>query len=164
MKMIKASHLAGFLGAHAIWSVSDGETLVPMLGYTDQDDKRILSRLSGPELGASVERGKEQLVANPMDANDAVLLYDGRITLGEAKVDAIIIEMRAYFSPQSEAILAIPYTPKAAGDFRVHKPKLLAWKDCEDFDMNDALQAFFDGVSSHEQGSRVWTAALDESV
>ncbi len=105
--MITASHLAGFLGAHAIWSVSDGETLVPMLGYTDQDDKRILNRLAGPELGAAVAHGKKQLAANPMDANDAVLLYDGRITLGEAKVDAIIVEIRAYFSPQSEAILAI---------------------------------------------------------
>ncbi len=30
--------------------------------------------------------------------------------------------------------------------------------------MNQALQAFFDGVSSHEQGNKVWTAALDESV
>lgn len=135
-----------------------------MLGYTDQDDKRILNRLAGPELGAAVAHGKKQLAANPMDANDAVLLYDGRITLGEAKVDAIIVEIRAYFSPQSEAILAIPYTPKASGVFRVHKPKLLAWKDCEDFDMNQALQAFFDGVSSHEQGNKVWTAALDESV
>lgn len=162
--MIAASHLAGFLGAHAIWCVSDGATLVPMLGYTDQDDKRILNRLVGPELSAAVAQGQEQLASNPMDANDAALLYDGRITLGEVKVDAIIIEIRAYFSPQSEAMLAIPYTPKTSGAFRVHKPKLLAWKNCEDFDMNQALQAFFDGVTSHEEGNKVWTAALDESI
>ena len=106
--MLTASHLAGFLGAHAIWSVSDGETIVLMLGYTDHDDKRILNRLAGPELGASVAHGKEQLGANPTDANDAVLLYDGGITLGETKLDAIIIEIRAYFPPQSEVTLAIP--------------------------------------------------------
>ena len=135
-----------------------------MLGYTDQDDKRILLRLAGPELSASVAHGKQQLASNPMDASDAVLLYDGRITLGESKVDAIIVEMRAYFSPHSEAMLAIPYTPKGSGAFRVHKPKLLVWKDCEDFDLNQALQAFFDGASSHEEGNKVWTAALDESI
>jgi hypothetical protein len=162
--MITASHLAGFFGAHAIWSVSDGETLVPMLGYTEEDDRRVLNRLAGPDLGASVAHGKEQLAANPMDANDAVLLYDARITLGGANVDAIIIEIRAYFSPQSEAILAIPYTPKSSGAFRVHKPKLLAWENCEDFDMDHALRAFFEGVSSHEQGNQVWAAALDESI
>ena len=46
----------------------------------------------------------------------------------------------------------------------MHKPKLLVWKDCEDFDMNAALQTFFDGVGSHEEGNKVWTAALDESI
>ena len=45
--MITASHLAGFFGAHAIWCISDGETLIPMLGYTDENDKRILNRPVG---------------------------------------------------------------------------------------------------------------------
>ena len=162
--MITASRLAGFYAAHAIWSVSEGETLVPMLGYTDEADKRILNRLAGADLGAAVAQGKERLASNPMDANDAVLLYDGRITLGEAKLDAIIVEMRAYFSPQSEAVLAIPYMPKASCAFKVHKPKLLVWKGCEDFDVNQALQAFFEGVGSHEKGNEVWTLALDESI
>ncbi len=162
--MIAASNLAGFFSAHAIWSVSDGETLIPMLAYTDQDDKRILNRLLEADLAAAVEQGKQQLASNPMDANDAVLLYDGRITLGAKKLDAIIVEMRAYFSPQSEAALAIPYTPKSSGAFRVHRPKLIAWTNCEDFDRDRALQAFFDGVSSHEKGSKVWNELLDESI
>jgi hypothetical protein len=163
--MIAASNLAGYFAAHAIWCVSNGETLVAMLAYTDGNDKRVMNRLAGADLGASVALGKDQLASNAMDANDAVLLYDGRITLGGTKVDAIIIEMRAYFSPQSEATLAVPYTPKtSSGAFRVHKPKLLLWKNCEDFDMNRALESFFNGVSSHEQGTEVWTLALDESI
>lgn len=162
--MITASNLAGFLAAHAIWSVSDGETLIPILGYTDQDDKRVMNRLLAHDLAEAVNRGKQQLRDNPMDANDAVLLYDGRIDLDGRKVDAIIVEVRAYFSPQSEALHAIPYTPKASGAFRVHKPKLLVWNECEDFDMHQALQAFWDGVGSHEQANKVWSAALDESI
>jgi hypothetical protein len=43
-----------------------------------------------------------------MDANDAVLLYDDRNPIGTEKLDSIIIEMRAYFSPGSEAIIAVP--------------------------------------------------------
>jgi hypothetical protein len=72
--------------------------------------------------------------------------------------------MRAYFSPQSEATLAVPYTPKGSGTFRVHKPKVVVWKNCEDFDMERALRSFWSGVGTHEQGSKVWTAALDESI
>jgi hypothetical protein len=106
--MITASKLAGFVAAHAIWCVSDGE-------------------------------------------------------LGKEDVDAIIIEMRAYFSPDSEAVMAVPYTPKQSGKFRVHKPKLLGWKNCDDFDINAALQSFFEGVDGHENGSKIWNDCLDES-
>jgi len=158
--MITASKLAGLFAAHAIWNVSDGGTLVPMLAYTTADGERHLERF----LGAPLPWGKDKLDSNEMDANDAVLLYDGRISLGEKKVDAIIIELRAYFAPESEAVIAVPYTPKASGEFRVHKPKLLAWKNCDDFDTNAALQAFFEGIDGHEKGASIWNDCLDESL
>ena len=162
--MIAAFKLAGFFAAHAIWCVSDGETLIPILAYTTEDEGRMMERLIvEDDLSASVAVGKEKLLANEMDAIDAVLLYDGRIPIGEEKVDAIIIEIRAYFSPDSEAIMAVPYTPNVSGRFRVHKPKLLAWENCEDFDMNAALESFFEGVDGHEKGSKVWNDCLDES-
>ena len=162
--MITASKLAGFFAAHAIWCVSDGETLTPMLAYTTEDDERKMERLVvEDDLEASVALGKRKLDSNEMDAMDAVLLYDGRIPIGKEKVDAIIVEMRAYFSPDSEAVMAVPYTPKASGKFRVHKPKLLGWKNCEDFDMNAALQSFFEGVDGHGKGAKIWNDCLDES-
>jgi hypothetical protein len=159
--MITACELAGFFAAHAVWSVSDGETLVPMLAYKG---KRSMERLVGEELSAVVARAKERLANNPMDANDGVLLYDGLITLEGKKVDAIIIESRAYFSPQSTAGLAVPYTPKTAvGGFKVHRPKLLAWSHCEGFDQRAAPEAFFNGVDAHAQSAKVWNNALDQS-
>lgn len=162
--MVTACKLAGFFAAHAIWSVSDGETLIPMFAFTKADDKREMERLVvTDDLEASVTYGREKLESNPMDADDAVLLFDGRIPVGTEKLDAIIIEMRAYFSPDSQAALAIPYTPKSSGRFRVHKPKLLVWKNCDDFDMNAVLQSFFEGVDSHEQGARIWSDCLDQS-
>jgi hypothetical protein len=162
--VITASALAGYLAAHAIWSVSNGEMLIPMLGYVGEDEKRVMNRLVGPDASVAVEEGRKQLASNSMDANDAVLLYDGRITLGDRKVDAILIEIRAYFSPQSEMTLAVPYTPKSSGAFRVHKPKVLVWKGCEDFDLEQVLRTFWSGVDGHQQGSKIWAAALDESI
>ena len=161
--MITASELAGFFAGHAIWCVSDGDTLIPMLAYTNEDDERKMERLVHDDLADAVEFGKEKLASNEMDANDGVLLYDGRITVEGEKLDAIIIEMRAYFSPDSEAVMAVPYTPRTTGQFRVHKPKLLAWEQCEDFDLDHAIESFFNGVAGHEKGSVVWNQCLDES-
>lgn len=162
--MITTSKLAGFFAAHAIWCVQDGETLIPILAYLTEDNKRRMERLVvGDDLAASVEFGKKRLESNEMDANDAILLYDGRISIGDEKLDAIIIEMRAYFSPDSEAVIAVPYAPGASAEFRVHRPKLLEWKSCEDFDMDAALRSFFEGVEEHEEGARVWNECLDES-
>jgi hypothetical protein len=162
--MITASKLGGFFAAHAIWCVSDGETLTPMLACTAENGERRMERLViNEDLQSSVAYGKQKLESNEMDAIDAVLLYDGRIPIGKEKVDAIIVEMRAYFSPNSEAVMAVPYTPKQSGKFRVHKPKLLGSKNCDDFDMNAALQSFFEGVDSHQIGVKIWNDCLDES-
>jgi hypothetical protein len=161
--MITAAKLGGFFAAHAIWSISEGERLIPMLGYTTESDERTLERFAGEDLAVAVQNAKARLAGNPMDANDAALLYDGRITIGEEKLDAILVELRAYFSPQSEAVLAVPYTPPSSGAFRVHRPKLLVWRACEDFDRGSALAAFFEGVDSHERGAQLWNACLDES-
>jgi hypothetical protein len=47
----------------------------------------------------------------------------------------------------------VPYTPVKSGAFRVHKPKLVEWHDCDDFDMDAAFAGFFRGVDSHADGA-----------
>ena len=175
--MITAFELAGHFAAHAIWCVSDSEILIPILAYSTADDKKKAERLvGGDDVGASIDFGKKKLEANQMDANDAVLIYDGRIPIdhkegdkegdkkGDKKVDAVIIEIRSYFSPQSEAVMAVPYTPITSGKFRVHQAKLIGWKNCEDFDTTTVLQSFNKGVDSHKKGSKVWDESLDDSI
>jgi hypothetical protein len=161
--MITAAKLAGFFAAHAIWCISNGETLTPMLAYTNAKNERQLVRLVAKDLAASVALGKQKLRSNDMDANDAAFLFDGYIPLEKEKTHAVIIEIRAYFSPSSEAVIAIPYTPRASGRFLVHKPKLLTWKRCADFDKGVAVESFFVGVDEHEVGSKIWKESLDES-
>lgn len=161
--MITASELAGFIAAHAIWCVSDADGLVPMVAFATEDGQRKLERLVFDDAGAAVEQGRKRLEDDPFSANDGVLAYDGRITAGDGKLDAIILEMRSYGFPWAKATIAVPYSPASAGRFRVHKPKVVEWERCEDFDLDTAFKAFFQGVNAHEQGAKVWAAALDES-
>src|SRR5437763_17193620 len=87
--MITASELAGFFAAHAVWCLSDAESLTPMLAYTTEDGQRKMERLAGEEVQAVIEYGRRWLADNPMDANDGVLLYDGRIPSAGGKLDAV---------------------------------------------------------------------------
>lgn len=161
--MIIAAELGGLFAAHAIWSLSEGEGFIPMLAYTNEAGEKSLKRLALDDTAAAVDLGKAELEANPMDANDAALLFDARITVAVGKLDALIVELRAYFSPDAQVTIAIPYTPASTGDFKVHKPRLLEWTNCDDFEVGDVFEAFFQGVAGHEKGSAIWDRCLDES-
>ena len=123
-----------------------------------------MERLIADDRSAAVESGRQKLASNEMDANGAVLIYDGQVQIDDQKLDAIIIEMRAYCSLDSRAVIAVPYRPKTNGSFRVHKPKVLVWEGCEDFDLGETLESFIQGISEHEKGAAIWNACLDESI
>lgn len=161
--MITASELAGFVAAHAIWCVSEVDGLTPMIAFTTEDGQRKLERLVFDDAGTAVEHGRQRLKDDPFTANDGVLAYDGRIPADGGKLDAIILEMRSYAFPWAKATIAVPYTPVSSGRFRVHKPKLVEWDRCEDFDMDVSFEAFWDGIEAHERGAKVWAEALDPS-
>ena len=161
--MIIASELAGFFAAHAIWCVSESESFIPMLAYTTEDGKREMMRLALDDVKAAIELGKKRLEENDISYDDAVLLYDGRISHSSEKLDALIMELRCEAFRGARATLAVPYTPKSKGAFLVHKPKLIEWENSDDFDMDAALEAFWRGVASHEKGSKIWNDCLDES-
>lgn len=161
--MITAANLAGFFAAHAIWCVSEQDGLVPMLAFSDENGDRKMERLAFDDTMAAVEHGRQRMADDPFSASDGVLVYDARITLGEGKLDAIMLEMRSYAFPDAEATIAVPYTPCSSGRFQVHRPKVVEWQNCEDFDVEAVMEGFFQGVEAHEQGAKVWEAALDES-
>ncbi len=160
--MITAFELAGFFAAHAVWSLSESDSFSPIFAYTTEDGEKKMERLVG-DLPAAVEHGRQRLESNKEDANDGVLAYDARIPVGNEKLDAVVVEMRCHCFPCAKAMIAIPYSPRSTGKFRVHKPKVLEWERCEDFDIGTAFAVFFEGVATHEQGAKVWDAALDES-
>lgn len=153
--MYDAAELAGFFAAHAIWNLSDGMELSPMYAYV-RDGKRTMERLISDDCSRSVATGIRKLDENQVDAEDAVLVYDGRIDLGAGMTDAVIVEMRTYFSFWSRATFAVPYLPAQTGRFRVGRAKIARWENCDDFDLNVIADAFDKGVGQHEEGAAVW--------
>lgn len=165
--MIDAFNLAGYLSAHAIWCIEDGEVLIPIFGYMMDNGESRLERIELENHEISVTLGKRNLETNQYGAINAVLLYDGRVQLGDEKIDAIVVDIRSYsqlYPVYPEAVLFIPYRPESSsGKFLVYRPKLVHWKNCDDFDIEAALQSFFEGVDAHEHGAAVWNASLDQS-
>src|ERR1700734_631195 len=124
--MFASASLAGFFAAHAVWSVSDGETLVPIYAYTDVSGTRHLDRLVAGTLEGSVDAGRKWLCENPHHAQCAALIFDGFIPLADGKTDALIIEIANYGDSAASVTMAVPYVPQSTkAAFRVHRPKIV---------------------------------------
>ncbi len=162
--MEQTAYLAGFIAAHAIWSVSDGEILVTMIGSEGHDGQRKLDRLMTGRNDESVAHGRAQLLNNPQHVARAALAFDGYITLTDGKTDAVFIEAREYGTDDALPFeIAIPYrSAKAPGGFAVYRPKVVklppGMTDCDSL-----LEAFWHGVDAHTKGAEVWNAHIDES-
>jgi hypothetical protein len=154
---------AGFFAAHAIWCVSDGGPLTPMLAFQRPGGERGMIRLAAERLEVGVEKGREWLADNSEGATLAVLIYDGFITLESGKTDALFIEAVRYRPIRTEFKMAVPYrNSDSPQGFAVYRPKFLDHDDAEP-DFGKLGEAFFHGVDRHEEGAKVWNASFDQS-
>jgi hypothetical protein len=159
------AQLAGFFAAHGIWSVSDGATLIPMLGFERGNGERGMSRFVLDDLGAAAQAGREALAANPEGVARAALVVDGYVHLEAGKVDALIVEAVEYGPQHLSLTIAVPYRPPARpGGFAVHRPKFLSMTGVDRQQAGGLAEAFFAGVDGHEQAATVWNAHLDDSL
>ncbi len=159
-----AAELAGFFTAHAIQSVADaaaGEpSFHPMLAI-DADGTRQMRRFIVEDVASLVESTRADMEANTLMASAAALLYDGRLTLGDEKLDAVFVEFRSYGSPAVHGSIAVPYAPAQPGPMRVYRPKLLEVHGVTD--TNAVFASFWHGVDRHVDGNKIWADHLDES-
>ncbi|MBZ0111376.1 MAG: hypothetical protein K8J08_02840 [Thermoanaerobaculia bacterium] len=162
--MKTTAELAGFFAAHAVWCLSDGSTLVPMLASEGASGERQMKRLAHELLEDAVAAGKRELVLNPDSHERQVLLYDGYLTLEAGRTDALYVEARLYGSKPMELLVAVPYRhADSKQGFAVHRPKFLeATADQSDLELIG--QGFFEGVGQHEQGGACWNEHFDESI
>ena len=56
--MRETARLAGFFAAHGIWSVADGGTLTPLLGYEQTDGGRGMDRFAADDTTEAVRAAR----------------------------------------------------------------------------------------------------------
>jgi hypothetical protein len=149
--------LAGFFAAHAIWCVSDGGPLVPILGIQQQDQEPKLQRLVDNDLQQAVVVGQERLTVNPDGASRAVLIYDVYMTLQMGRTDTLLIDLMEYAEKPLSARMAIPYRSTESPDgFAIYSTMFLASNGAQLSCPRPLAEAFFRGVGSHAEGPRLW--------
>jgi hypothetical protein len=159
--LAETARLAGFFSAHAIWSLASGEPLVPLYGFRSGGPLREFTRLDHDTLEAGVAAGRELLDRNEARALHAVLVYDGRVTLGEMPSDAVVIEGRAHGNAGERLEMIVPYRPAAGTTpFRVQRPRFvdLARPDERSLRLSEA---FFRGVNEHREAAPIWRDHYD---
>ncbi|MCB9894885.1 MAG: hypothetical protein H6839_10575 [Planctomycetes bacterium] len=160
--MLETAKLAGFFAAHGLWCVSDGETLIPMFA-SEANGERQMQRLVAGRIEEGVQQGMEML-EGATEFERAVLVYDGFVTLPQGKFDALLIDARKSGESESKLLMAVPFRPKTwRKRFKVFKPKFLEISDPSN-DLGQIAESFFAGVDQHEQGAKVWNAAIDQSI
>lgn len=160
---IESAFMAGFISAHSIYSVVDGETLIPIFAFRGDDNKNNLVRLNHESLEDAVNVGRASLVENTEKSNIAVLSYDGYIPLDDGKYDAIFVEFLNYAN-LNKYIIAIPYQHASEkSSFTVFKPKLIDFPEKSDNSLELVMESFWAGVQGHPEGSKIWNDNIDQS-
>jgi hypothetical protein len=162
--MLETARLAGFFAAHGIWNVSDGATLIPMLGYEHESGERGMDRFVS-ELGEAARVGQQRLQENPNGYCRAALVVDAYVHLDAGRIDALIVDAVEYGLRLRSLKMAVPYRPQPSPQgFAVHRPKFIEILGVPKEDYPALVDAFFAGVDSHDQAAAVWNAHHDPSI
>jgi hypothetical protein len=161
--LARTMELAGFFMSHAVWCVSMGESLIPLIGFEDRKGWHLL-RMLDKRLEAGVERGDQWVESNPERIARAALIFDGYYTGAAQRTDALAAKVVQYGQERWYVQIIVPYRhAKSPAGFAVHRPKFR--DDGENEDRKDWLMgAFFRGSDLHHQGAEVWHSCLDESL
>jgi hypothetical protein len=148
--------LAGYTAAHAVWSISDGSILIPILAYQARDGETEMGRLAAESVEQGVQAGMMWLEQNPEAVVRAVLIYDGYLDFDLGRMDAMFIEGRDYAAAGVTFRMAVPYRHAESKEgFAVYSPRFLS-SGGEDLNAEEFVAAFFQGIAEHEQGSALW--------
>jgi|GEM_PF-2709910 hypothetical protein len=162
VSIFTASELAGFSASYALWSMAENEQLVPMLVYmTDSDEIKVDCIEPIDSQQDPIEYGLQKLRSNDFAAKYASFVYATHINIDKTRTRAIIIEIRCYSLPKSEAVVSIPYSPKSNGKFCIHAPQITRFEHCEDSWRQQFLYSFIDGIEGNELGQNVWNTYFD---
>lgn len=157
VRLEEAARLAGFAGAHAVWCVSSGETLVPLILWSNESGERNLERLVASTFEEGVAKQEERMEALATVAQYAVSAFDGFINENGLRTNTLFITARAFNETSNWIKFGVSYTPKKIlRKFAVHPLRILSSTDVDNSQMEQITNAFFSGVAEHPKGSKLW--------
>ncbi|GHA03212.1 hypothetical protein GCM10008090_10250 [Arenicella chitinivorans] len=148
--------MAGNFAAHAILSVSDGETLIPIVGLLDAEDQQSMRRMVMGSVEA-LAAGEHLLNNFTPEYKGAAFIKDGLVTLETGKTDSLIVDIRFSDDSAKKIQFLIPYrNANHEKGFAVHRLKISEATGFSQDEFNLLADAFFDGLESHPEGGKIW--------
>ena len=160
--MYQCLELAGFAAAQAVCCLFDRQPMLPLAFSRRGSGLPTVGILAVGTAAEITAHGQQWLDANVAEADWAVVVCDGYVTIGGSRKDALVLDLQSYRPRGNRMKITVPYRPHHHdGGFAVHRPKFIV-KAIEDQDLEALTQAFFRGVSSHDMGARIWDACADQ--
>jgi hypothetical protein len=161
--MSECIELAGFAAAQALCCLFDRIPVPPMAFSRKASGAATVTILPGGTASQIADSGRRWLDANDNRADDAVVVYDGYVTIAAIKKDALILDLRSYREPITARRMAVPYRPHHHPlGFAVHRPNFIV-DAIEGHDTAALIGAFFRSVCTHDCGCRIWETCVDQS-
>lgn len=163
-KYLSTVEMVGYCAAHAVYSVCDGEVLIPIVGILRDDGQTQLTRLVGGSIETTAG-GARKLSELGADMLGACFIRDAVMTSATGKTDCLLIDVRFSADREREMQFVLPYRNAGHADgFGVNRPELTNGAEGLDTGTRQAIgQAFFKGMRSHSEGFATWEAHyLDE--
>lgn len=153
---------AGFVAAHYVEKLSQGEPIIPMLSVEREDGTKETIKLPEP-LQTGLAQGSKWLASNPEGVAHAVLVFPGSVMVADQDCDALICKS-VQFQPEPLACkMAIPYRSKESDEgMAIFRVKILEY-DGPEPNYDAIMAAFFRGVEVNETGADTWFACIDQS-
>jgi hypothetical protein len=157
---LEALILAGFVLAHAAWSVSDvapGELLVP-LAIVESAGQRQLTRFEAETQEAAIDRGKQATAEATKTAKAWAFAREGLMPVGGRKVDVLVVEFWAQGMSQPAVLLQQFQPVKADQAFRlIGEPQVaVSGKILDSAAVRPLLEQVQRGVNSHGRVAPLW--------
>lgn len=156
--------MAGNCASHAIWSVSSGETLIPIVGFLKSDGNQNMQRLAmGSAEALSV--GEQKINRLTDEHKGAAFIKDALVTLETGKTDCLVIDVKFTDDTSKSVQLLIPYrNANHEKGFVVHRIKITEAIGFNHEDFEWITNAFYDGLESHPEGGKILAEQYEDEA
>ena len=151
--------LAGFVLAHAVWSVSDlpkDELLVP-LAIIEKNGQRELLRFEADTQVQAISNGKAMVAKRQVDADAWAFAREGQLKEGDKYVDAISIDLWAK-GMDVPITFVQRFQPFATGEFKLlGEASVVIDGKVQTAAVSDPLVALLNrGIQTHSKAAKLW--------